>query len=54
MLYILPQIIREIELHKNLSHTNVVAFHSFFEDDDYVYIILEVCTRKVRAFGTSW
>ncbi|KAK2179855.1 hypothetical protein NP493_469g02030 [Ridgeia piscesae] len=40
------KIIREIELHKDLSHTNVVAFHSFFEDDDYVYIILEVCTRK--------
>jgi len=41
------QIIREVELHRGLRHPNVVYFHSFFEDDTSVYMILEFCSRKV-------
>ena len=41
------KIVREVELHKDLKHRNVVAFHSFFEDDSNVYIVLENCSRKV-------
>ena len=41
------QIAREVELHRNLKHKNVVNFHSYFEDDDNVYIVLEICTKKV-------
>ena len=41
------QITREVELHKNLRHKHVVGFHSYFEDDENVYIVLEICTRKV-------
>jgi len=41
------QIMREVELQRHLKHENVVAFHSFFEDDEYVYIVMENCSRKV-------
>ena len=44
----LAQIIREVELHRGLRHPNVVYFHSFFEDDTSVYMVLEFCSRKVR------
>lgn len=40
------KILREIELHRNLKHKHVVEFHSYFEDSDNVYIILENCSRK--------
>ncbi|ELT95402.1 hypothetical protein CAPTEDRAFT_72562, partial [Capitella teleta] len=40
------KILREIELHRSLRNAHVVAFHSYFEDDDNVYIILEVCRKK--------
>ena len=43
------QIAREVELHRNLKHKHVVGFHSYFEDDDNVYIVLEVCSRKVSC-----
>jgi len=46
--YFMPfQIMREVELQRHLKHENVVAFHSFFEDDEYVYIVMENCSRKV-------
>lgn len=38
---------REIELHRSLDHVHVVKFHSFFEDDQNIYFILEYCARKV-------
>ena len=42
------QIAREVELHRHLNHQNVVGFHSYFEDSDNVYIVLEHCSRKVN------
>jgi len=40
-----------VELHRGLRHRNVVGFHSFFEDDTSVYMVLEFCSRKVsRTF----
>ncbi|GCC36162.1 serine/threonine-protein kinase PLK1 [Chiloscyllium punctatum] len=36
----------EISIHKSLSHANVVGFHGFFEDDDFVYVVLELCRRR--------
>ena len=39
---------REVELQRYLKHRNVVEFHSFFEDDENVYIVLENCNRKVN------
>ncbi|CAC5396028.1 PLK2 [Mytilus coruscus] len=40
------KIIREVELHRDLKHKHVVEFHSYFEDDENVYIVLENCPRK--------
>ncbi|XP_020773077.2 LOW QUALITY PROTEIN: serine/threonine-protein kinase PLK1 [Boleophthalmus pectinirostris] len=36
----------EIAIHKSLSHPNVVGFHGFFEDDDFVFVVLELCRRR--------
>lgn len=40
-------IAREVDLQRDLSHEHVVGFHSYFEDEDNVYIVLENCSRKV-------
>uniref|UniRef100_H2XY93 Serine/threonine-protein kinase PLK1 n=2 Tax=Ciona intestinalis TaxID=7719 RepID=H2XY93_CIOIN len=34
---------QEITLHRSVSHENVVGFHGFFEDSDFVYVVLELC-----------
>ena len=36
----------EIQIHKQLDHTNVVKFEHFFEDEENVYILLELCENK--------
>ncbi|TKS68523.1 Serine/threonine-protein kinase PLK1 [Collichthys lucidus] len=36
----------EIAIHKSLNHANVVGFHGFFEDDDFVFVVLEICRRR--------
>ncbi|XP_059196694.1 serine/threonine-protein kinase PLK1 [Centropristis striata] len=36
----------EISIHKSLDHANVVGFHGFFEDDDFVFVVLEICRRR--------
>lgn len=47
------QITNEIELHKTLSHKHVVKFSHHFEDQENIYIFLELCSRKVRALGLN-
>ncbi|KAK4879314.1 hypothetical protein RN001_007460 [Aquatica leii] len=37
---------QEINIHRSLSHKNIVGFHGFFEDSLNVYIILELCRRR--------
>ena len=37
---------QEIAIHKTLKHNHVVQFFSFFEDDENVYILLELCRRR--------
>ncbi|XP_067124805.1 serine/threonine-protein kinase PLK1 [Centruroides vittatus] len=37
---------QEISIHRTLVHKHIVTFHSFFEDVDNVYIILELCRRR--------
>ena len=39
---------QEIEIHRSLSHKHVVGFHGFFDDSNNVYILLELCKRRVR------
>ena len=42
------KLLAEIRIHRALSHPSVVRFESFFEDDNNVYIILELCGNRVR------
>lgn len=42
---------QEISIHRSLKHDHVVGFHSFFEDNNFVYIVLELCKRRVSF---SW
>lgn len=37
---------QEISIHRSVSHKHIVKFHSFFEDVDNVYILLELCRRR--------
>ncbi|XP_050528364.1 serine/threonine-protein kinase polo-like [Daktulosphaira vitifoliae] len=37
---------QEIHIHQRLKHKNIVGFHSFFEDADFVYIVLELCRKR--------
>lgn len=50
VVFFVPQIINEIELHKSLQHKHVVKFSHHFEDQDNIYIFLELCSRKVSCF----
>ena len=40
---------QEITIHRELHHKHIVGFSSFFEDSDNVYIVLELCRKRVRA-----
>lgn len=37
---------QEIQIHSSLSHKYIVSLHSYFEDDENVYIILELCRKR--------
>ncbi|XP_030630323.1 serine/threonine-protein kinase PLK3 [Chanos chanos] len=43
------KITNEIELHKTLQHKHVVKFSHHFEDQENIYIFLELCSRKSLA-----
>jgi len=40
------KLISEIKIHKSLRHANVVGFEHVFEDQENVYILLELCTNQ--------
>lgn len=40
------KLLSEIKIHRGLSHTNVVKFEHVFEDNENVYILLEMCTNQ--------
>ncbi|KAH0545773.1 serine/threonine-protein kinase PLK1-like [Cotesia glomerata] len=42
----IQKIAREIMIHKDLNHINVVQMHHYFEDSLNVYMLLEACPRK--------
>ncbi len=35
----------EVALHRRLSHPNVLALYHYFEDDDRVYLVMELCAK---------
>ncbi|OQV15228.1 Serine/threonine-protein kinase PLK1 [Hypsibius exemplaris] len=36
----------EIQIHRDVRHQHIVGFHSYFEDKDFVYILLELCRNR--------
>ncbi|CAH2307529.1 serine threonine- kinase PLK1 [Pelobates cultripes] len=36
----------EIAIQRSLDHKHVVGFHGFFEDNDFVFVVLELCRRR--------
>jgi len=40
------KLISEIKIHKSLKHVHIVAFEHVFEDQENVYILLELCTNQ--------
>ena len=40
---------QEITIHRELHHKHIVGFSSFFEDSENVYIVLELCRKRVRS-----
>ncbi|XP_032992642.1 serine/threonine-protein kinase PLK2-like isoform X3 [Lacerta agilis] len=46
---LLGKVEREIELHSQLKHRNVVGFHRHFADQENIYMVLEYCSRKSLA-----
>lgn len=45
---------QEISIHRSLKDKHVVGFNGFFEDSDNVYIILELCRRRVSLWVTAY
>lgn len=39
---------QEISIHQTLNHKNIVGFYGFFDDPQNVYIILELCRKRVN------
>ncbi|KAJ8048926.1 Serine/threonine-protein kinase PLK1 [Holothuria leucospilota] len=37
----------EIAIHRSLNHKHIVGFHGFFEDESNIYVLLELCRRRV-------
>jgi len=37
---------QEIRLHKSVAHSNLVKLYSYFEDPNFVYIVLELCRKR--------
>ena len=35
----------EVSLHRRLSHPNILSLQHYFEDDDRVYLVMELCSR---------
>jgi len=38
---------QEIAIHQTLNHRHIVGFHGFFDDAHNIYIILELCRKRV-------
>ena len=36
----------EIDLHKRMDHPHIVKFYSYFDDANFIFIVLELCKRR--------
>jgi serine/threonine protein kinase len=39
----LPRVHEEVEIHLNMDHDSIVKMHHYFEDQKYIYIVMELC-----------
>lgn len=35
----------EVEIHWQLNHASILQLYNYFEDESYVYLVMELCTR---------
>ena len=47
---------QEVSIHSRLKHPSILELYSFFEDDRYVYLVLELCPngelqRYIKSLG---
>ena len=47
---------QEVGIHSGLRHPSVLKLYAYFEDDDFVYLVLELCEngelqRYLKALG---
>jgi polo-like kinase 1 len=43
------KLMSEIKIHRSLTHSNIVAFSHFFEDQENVYLLIELCTNQTLS-----
>ncbi|CAG9314980.1 unnamed protein product [Blepharisma stoltei] len=43
------KLMSEIKIHRSLRHANIVGFEHFFEDNENVYILLELCPNQTMS-----
>jgi polo-like kinase 1 len=43
------KLFQEINIHRTLNHKHIVGFHEYFEDESYIYMILELCEKRSMA-----
>ncbi|XP_055334358.1 serine/threonine-protein kinase PLK1-like [Paramacrobiotus metropolitanus] len=36
----------EIQIHREVHHQHIVGFHTYFEDSDNIYVLLELCRNR--------
>ena len=34
---------KEVSIHKSLNHENICAFKTYFDDDENLYIVTDLC-----------
>lgn len=39
-------LMNEIKIHRQLKHMHICKFMHFFDDNDHIYIMLEICHNK--------
>ena len=47
---------QEVAIHSRLDHPSILQLHAFFEDDDFVYLVLDLCEngefqRYLKSLG---
>ncbi|KAI5187997.1 polo-like kinase 1 [Nematocida homosporus] len=40
------KLLSEIKIHLSVNHKNIVKLHTYFEDEDFVYLLMEMCHNK--------